>query len=188
MPNWCDNVVILSHSDPKMIKRAVKAFKKGEFLNEFIPIPQALNDVISGSYGDDEKQAALEAATEYNRATYGYGNWYDFAVSEWGTKWDIGGSDGSVDQLDANSVRLVFESAWSPPTEAYYKLIQLGFKIDARYYEPGAGFVGHFFDEANESYDLSGMTAEQIEQEIPAELNEEFGIADSVREWEQDEE
>jgi hypothetical protein len=187
MPNWCDNSLILSHTDKDMIKRAVKAFKKGEFLNEFIPVPTALSETIAGSYGDDDKQAALEAATEYNRATYGYGNWYDFCIGEWGTKWDVGGGDGSVDQLDANSVRFIFQSAWSPPTDAYRKLEDLGFTIEAKYYEPGAAFVGWFIDGSDETYDLSNLSADQVEEEIPQELNEEFGISDNMREWEDEE-
>lgn len=188
MPNWCDNSVILSHDDPKMIKRAVKAFKKGEFLSEFIPVPKALTEVIAGSYGDEDKQAALEAATEYNRATYGYGNWYDFSVGEWGTKWDVGSNGGGVDQLDANSVRLIFESAWSPPVQAYYKLVELGFNVEAKYYEPGAAFAGWFYDGNDDSYDLSGMTAEQAKEELPQELDEEFGISENMRDWEEEQE
>lgn len=188
MPNWCDNSLILSHVDPKMVKRAVKAFNKGEFLNEFIPVPTALHETVAGSYGDEEKQAALEAQTAHNRATYGYSNWYDFCTGEWGTKWDVGGNDGSVDKLDDNSVRLIFQSAWAPPTQAYYKLLELGFGVDARYYEPGAAFAGQFFDGSDESYDLSGMTADQVKEELPEELDEEFGISENMREWEEEEE
>lgn len=188
MPNWCDNSLILTHDDPAMIKRAIKAFNKGELLNEFIPVPVALKETISGSYGDEAEQAKLEAQTEFNRATYGYGNWYDFCTSEWGTKWDIGGSDGSVDKLDPTSVRLIFQSAWAPPTQAYYKLIDLGFNVDAKYYEPGVGFAGWFFDGNDESYDISTLNADQVEEELPQELNEEFGISENMREWEEEEE
>lgn len=184
MPNWCDNTLILRHDDPKMIVRAVRAFKKGEFLNEFVPVPASLKETIAGSYGDGEEQAKLEAATAYNKSTYGYGNWYDFCIGEWGTKWDVGGNDGSVDQLDANSVRLIFQSAWSPPTDAYRKLEDLGFTIDAKYYEPGVAFTGWFFDGSDETYDLSNLSADQVEEEIPQELDEEFGISDNMREWE----
>jgi hypothetical protein len=187
MPNWCDNSLILSHSDPKMIKRAIKAFKKGEFLHEFIPVPDALKDTIAGSYGDEEKQAQLEAQEEFNRATYGYSNWYNFCTGEWGTKWDVGGKDEQVDQLDANSIRLLFQSAWAPPTQAFYKLIDLGFTIDAKYYEPGVGYAGWFYDGTDDSYDLTGMSADQVQKELPEELNEEFGIAESMREWEEEE-
>ena len=188
MPNWCDNSLILSHVDPKMIKRAVKAFNKGEFLNEFIPVPTALHETLAGSYGDEEKQAALEAQTAYNRSTYGYGNWYDFCTGEWGTKWDVGGNDGSVDKLDDNSVRFVFQSAWAPPTTAYYKLLELGFGIDAKYYEPGQGFAGWFYDGTDDNYDLSGTSYKELEAVLPEELEAEFGILEQMRDWQEEEE
>jgi aryl-phospho-beta-D-glucosidase BglC (GH1 family) len=171
-----------------MITRAIRAFKKGEFLNEFIPVPVALKETMAGSHGDDDKQAALEAATEYNRANYGYGNWYDFCIGEWGTKWDIGGRDEYALRLDKKSVRFSFQSAWAPPTDAYYKLIDLGFTIDAKYYEPGVGFAGWFYDGNDESYDLSNMDITEIENELPEEINAEFGIVENMREWQDEEE
>ncbi len=188
MPNWCDNTLILSHPDKSMIKRAVKAFNKGGLLHEFIPVPKALSETIAGSYGDNDKQAALEAAMAYNLATYGYSNWYDFCIGEWGTKWDVGGNGGSVNKVDDTCIVLHFESAWAPPTQAYYKLVELGFDVEAKYYEPGAAFVGWFFDGTDENYDLSEMTADQVDAEIPQELNEEFAISERMREYENEEE
>ena len=39
MPNWCDNTLEVSHSDPKMMKRFTNAFKDGRLCEEFIPFP-----------------------------------------------------------------------------------------------------------------------------------------------------
>jgi len=75
-----------------MIKRAYDALERGEFLQEFIPVPEELKETMAGSYGDDEKQKALEAQQKRNVEKYGYSNWYDYCVGEWGTKWDCGGS------------------------------------------------------------------------------------------------
>ena len=42
MPNWCSNNLVLTHEDPAMIQRAYDALERGEFLSEFIPVPEQL--------------------------------------------------------------------------------------------------------------------------------------------------
>ncbi len=93
MPNWCNNNLVLEHDDPAMIQRAKEALDRGEFLSEFVPVPKELTETMSGFHGDEAKQAALEAQTRANVEKYGYGNWYDYCVGEWGTKWDVGVKD-----------------------------------------------------------------------------------------------
>ena len=44
--------------------------------------------------------------------TYGYTNWYDYCVNEWGTKWEIG-ADGNPAQDIPGGLLLGFDSAWS---------------------------------------------------------------------------
>jgi hypothetical protein len=95
MPNWCNNTLTLTHEDPAMILRAKEALDRGEFLSEFIPVPEDLK-IVAGSVGDPDEQKELERKTAENREKYGYGNWYDFCVGAWGTKWDVGG-DGQTD-------------------------------------------------------------------------------------------
>jgi hypothetical protein len=95
MPNWCNNTLTLTHEDPAMITRAKDALDRGEFLAEFCPVPQQLQ-IVAGSVGDPAEQAKLEADTARNVEELGYGNWYDYCVSEWGTKWDVG-EDGATD-------------------------------------------------------------------------------------------
>ena len=90
MPNWCNNVLEISHTDAGMMKRVKESYGKGELLNEFIPIPKDLQ-IIAGRAGADDNpdQIALVEAEKANREKYGYANWYDYCVNEWGTKWDI---------------------------------------------------------------------------------------------------
>jgi len=54
MPNWCNNVVELAHEDPAMLERAKDALNRGEFLNEFIPVPEDLK-IVAGSLGDEDE-------------------------------------------------------------------------------------------------------------------------------------
>jgi hypothetical protein len=182
MPNWCNNNLTLEHEDPAMIKRAADALLRGEFLNEFIPVPTDLQ-IVAGRLGDGDEQRELERKTAENLEKYGYGNWYDFCVGEWGTKWDVG-CEGSTDvHPDGKMLHTYFDSAWAPPVNAYVKLEELGFKVNAMYYESGMAFAGAYGDGNDEEISLEGMSADDIEQHYP-EINEAFGIAESIREYE----
>ena len=184
MPNWCDNSLTLTHDDPAMIKRAIRAFENSSFLNEFIPCPKELSETVSGSYGDKEEQALLLAKQEGNIKNYGYATWYDFAIGEWGTKWDVG--CGDINKIDKNNVKFYFQSAWSPPTEAYRKLEDLGFSINAFYYEPGVMFAGQYYDGNDDYYEYSGLDSKGIAETLPVELDEEFSISEQMKEWEEE--
>ena len=181
MPNWCNNTLTLTHEDPAMITRAKEALDRGEFLNEFVPIPEDLK-IVAGSVGDPDEQKALERKTAENREKYGYGNWYDYCVGEWGTKWDVGGDGQSDIHPDGKMLHTTFDSAWSPPTQAYDKLVELGFGVNAMYYEGGMGYAGTYSDGADEELVLDGMGADEIEQNYP-ELDQAFGISEGIREY-----
>jgi len=58
IPNWCDNSLSVSHSDPAMIDRFMKAVETGNLFAEFVP---------------------LNETGEWD---------YHAAVDMWGTKWD----------------------------------------------------------------------------------------------------
>jgi hypothetical protein len=187
MPNWCNNNLTLTHEDPKMIQRAYDALERGEFLQEFIPVPEALK-IVAGCVGDPVEQAKLEADTARNVEEIGYGNWYDYCVGEWGTKWDVG-EDGATDiHPNCKMLHTYFDSAWAPPVYAYEKLVELGFGVEAMYFEGGMGYAGSFSSEyGDQEINLEGMRADDIEREYP-ELDECFGISESMREYEEPEE
>ncbi len=180
MPNWCNNTLTLTHEDPAMILRAKEALDRGEFLSEFIPVPEDLK-IVAGSVGDPDEQKELERKTAENREKYGYGNWYDFCVGAWGTKWDVGG-DGQTDiHPDGKILHTTFDSAWSPPIGAYQRLEELGFGVNAMYFEGGMAYAGAYGDGNDEEINLEGMSADDIENHYP-ELDEAFGISESIRE------
>ena len=182
MPNWCNNSVEIYHEDPKMIERVREAFNKGALLNEFIPIPDSLK-IVAGCVGDPDEQKKLEEDTERNRQVHGYGNWYDYCVNEWGTKWDVG-ADGNPAQDIPGGLMLGFESAWAPPCAAYEKLTEQGFRIRAMYFEPGMAFAGIWEDGIDDFYEYGGLDSAGIAEELPSALDEAFGISESVAEWE----
>ena len=182
MPNWCNNSVEIYHDDPAMIERVRKAFNDGALLNEFIPIPQSLK-IVAGCVGDPDEQKKLEEDTARNKEVHGYGNWYDFCVNEWGTKWDVG-ADGNPAQDIPGGLMLGFESAWAPPCAAYEKLTEQGFRIRAMYFEPGMAFAGIWEDGIDDFYEYGGLDSAGIAKELPVELDEAFGISEDVAQWE----
>jgi hypothetical protein len=166
-----------------MIKRAFDALEKGAFLNEFVPIPKSLH-IVAGRVGDSQEDEALEAQEKLNEAQHGYKNWYDFCSNEWGTKWDVG-DEGSQTLVNENELTTYFDSAWSPPTGAYAKLQDLGFEVEAYYYEPGMCFAGIYDENGDECYDING-TSEWVRENIPKVLDEMFGISENMSEWEEE--
>jgi hypothetical protein len=167
-----------------MIERVREAFNKGALLQEFIPVPEDLH-IVAGSVGDPDEQKKLEEDTARNLATHGYGNWYDYCVGEWGTKWDVG-ADGNPAQDIPGGLMLGFDSAWSPPTTAYEKLMEQGFTIRAMYYESGMAFAGIWEDGNDDYYEFGSMSSTEIVEELPEELDEAFGISESAAEWEEE--
>lgn len=117
MPNWCMNQLKIEHDDPAMIERFTKAFGKGRTCNEFLPKPEGLGD-----------------------------GWWDFCVSNWGTKWDFGGEAARQEPSGPTKFHCSFETAWSPPIGLYRELERLGYRLDATYFEPSMCFCGEFKD------------------------------------------
>jgi len=184
MPNWCNNVVSMTHDDPAMLERARAAFAQGGMLNEFIPCPQALLDPRSTAYGGPDA-AENDRIRAGNEEAYGYASWYDWQVANWGTKWDIGNEDGA--RIVGDVLQLSFDSAWSPPVTAYWTLEAMGFGIKAFYYEPGMAFCGSWINGVDESYSIPS-TAAEAEQVIPEEIDLAFDIVNSMAMWEEEEE
>ena len=187
MPNWCNNTMTLEHDDPAMIERAKAAFLDGKFLNEFIPVPEDLH-IVAGSVGaqGSPEQTELELKEQANREKHGYATWYEFCVNEWGTKWDVGGDDGYVQDLNGG-IMLTFDSAWAPPTNAYEKLVDMGFRVHATYFEGGMMFAGDWENGEDDYYELGNMSSAEIKEALPEHLDEAYGISEMKAEWEDEE-
>lgn len=191
MPNWCNNSITLKHKDPAMIERAYKALCAGRFLQEFLPCPAELLETVAGFVGE-ELRAAHEAQQASNIEKYGYKDWYDWNIANWGTKWDVGGDDGLIQLLSENSLDASFDSAWAPPIQAYERLCAMGFIIKAYYDEPGMAFCGVFTGDEEDSYDdyyeYSGETSETVREAIGEELDDFWGISETMAQWEEENE
>ncbi len=183
MPNWCSNHITVRGTNQAEIQRLAKAFSEGELCHAVIPTPQELTDTISGSFGDDEKQRELEAKTRANIEKYGYGNWYDFQVANWGTKWDVSCDSVEIDE-DGLGFSGTFESAWSPPMGMAQELVNQGYEVTLFYYEPGMAYCGKFEDGCDDYYEYGGENSKTVRAAIGDELDDMFGISESMAEYE----
>jgi hypothetical protein len=165
-----------------MIDRVVNA--TDGLLMEFLPTPAPLVETMAGSYGDTDKQRKLEEQEAENIRLFGYKNWYDWNIANWGTKWDF--SLDNVERQDPNTVTAAFESAWAPPIDAYRKLLALGFEIEAMYYEPGMCFVGKWDNGEDDYYEYGGETSATVREAIGAELDDYFGISEEMAQYEEE--
>jgi hypothetical protein len=82
------------------------------------------------------------AQRQANLAEYGYNDWYDWAISNWGTKWgdyDLVLDRGSDDYLFAR-----YTTAWGPMMEAlrYISGLFPDLQFLTTYDEPGMCFCG----------------------------------------------
>jgi hypothetical protein len=167
MPNWCSNVATLGHENQAELVRLAQAFVDKDPMETFMPSPY--KDRVPGTAPIND-------------------DWgYSWRVENWGTKWDVKCSD-AVDNLSEGSLCVWFDSAWGPPIGFYRHLAELGFDVEAFYYECGVNFCGKYCSESDEDIciDITGDSA-WVKENIPADINECFAISDYMADWEDEE-
>lgn len=144
MPNWVSNSISISgkEKDLKQIVKYVKSKTSDFDFNKIIPMPKSLaeTEASSNNYWDlyeyckknnlpippicldriwhkANKQPDLEKGEQlYNNIkNYGYLNWYDWSVDNWGTKWNVLSEDIEITLKDKEVLEISFQTAWSPP-------------------------------------------------------------------------
>ena len=180
MPNWCNNsITIAGPTDTiKQLWNDAKSDESGfGLLNAMVPMPKELDDTTKGTNGD-----AL--------------NWYDWRVTNWGTKWDV--SDEGLEYVDNGDGTSViqgwFDSAWGPPIEAYNTFLDDmdGCSIEATYEEGGMDFAGIYTDGDDQYMEglsewceavVKGTCALEDTPELFQKLEDEFELIENRREW-----
>lgn len=189
MPNCCNNNLYISHPDPKMMDKAVEAWNSGKFLGTLVPEPDYTNVKVKPTFDFSGMNGKPQPKfVDPDQA------WWDWRLQNWGTKWDIGKSqdyDNSA-QLNGGSMFVYFDSAWSPPCDAYATLVEMGYSIKAYYYEGGCSFCGRWEDGDDDYYDIAPPDGVKfsvwVKENIPADIDSEMGISESYLAYEEDEE
>ena len=184
MPNWCNNNATISHTDSAKMQALADAINEGKFCDHVIPVPESLK-ITAGWLGETEAQKELERQEAENLAKYGVKNWYDFCVNHWGTKWDVDAYEKV--EVKNNTVEFGFDSAWAPPVGVYEALLDDGFEVVAYYYEPGMAYVGKYDNGYDECLEYGGATSATVRDVIGDELDDMYGISESMAEYEEQE-
>ena len=191
MPNWCNNSITIQGSTETLKTFWEEANQEGSgLLNAMVPMPKALQGTTSpdpqpeqGNYKGPQPEID------------GFTNWYDWAVNNWGTKWDI-----ELERLEftdnedgTSSISGSFESAWSPPIEAYNKFLadMDGCSLVADYHEPSMDFLGEYDNGADNYYEGLVELIEggaMADDECLARLVEDYGIEEDMAMWREENE
>jgi hypothetical protein len=81
------------------------------------------------------------------KAKYGFDNWYDWAINNWGSKWgvyDVGGWHLNKEN-DVATATTNYSTAWSPVTEAWLKISENypSLVFFHEFADAGGNFVGN---------------------------------------------
>ena len=143
MPNWCYNHLKIE-GDEKQIKEFKTQAKQPDMkdreetdlsFQNFFPCPQELSDTQSPC--NDEKQVAK------NVIKYGFKDWYDWRVANWGVNWEV---NAGIGKDEKNLLTYQFDSPWCSPTKFFAKVSRLfpDLTFSITYEEPGMCFEGEF--------------------------------------------
>lgn len=154
MPNYCNNILEI-FGDEAELHRFMSIVYTGDattpeemddndfsLLDRLYPCPDELVNTPSKWSSDPEEQAKHEQVENANIAKYGYKDWYDWCVANWGTKW--GDSETYLSGEEAGYRAFGFQSAWCAPEKAFETISTMfpTLKFILSYYESGCGFAG----------------------------------------------
>jgi hypothetical protein len=123
-------------------------------------------NTVSGWYaeGDPEREAHAKKQEE-NIVMYGYKDWYDWNIANWGTKWSESYVTMSGENFgDTGQISYSFESPWNPPEIGYRKISEMFPRLTFIHYwdEPGMCFCGISVTIAGEQ-----IMIEEVDQDYP---------------------
>ena len=160
MPNWCQNEVTVTATDRGKAEAFVDFVRYGENYFSFekiVPMPKELKGTRSpativpqeeyDSWVDSNNHGVgrpiTQELSDRFKKEYGYDNWYDWAIVNWGTKWDTDCEEVHID--DFGGVEYRFDTAWGPPEPICDALRELFPKLDISWYyhEPNMQSAGY---------------------------------------------
>jgi len=181
MPNWCNNTITIRGDANKLKSIWDTAQKQQGLLAALVPQPE---DMFHGNLGEAERAECVEK---------GIPNWYDWNVSNWGTKWDVGLEGLEYTVLEDGSAEISgwFDSAWSPPIEALNTFSEANedLSVECFYLETGMCFVGCWdSDGGDDYYEYDACNSNNVRDVIPDYLVSEFDLENMLAEYEDEDE
>lgn len=176
MPNWCLNMIMARHANPKKLQLLVDAYNADRMLDIMVPEPEYARDVTGKTQSDifdiQDLAALGDAQMELEKSRYAW------RIGNWGCKWDVRRSKGDKDiAVEEGSAAIWFHSPWLPPLRAYEILRGEGFSIQAYYFEPMTGFCGYADEQQQQYVDILEPTREWIGANVPSHIDEAMGVS-----------
>lgn len=191
MPNWCNNTITIRGPRGKISKLWEQTTRKTEEGEEDLGLLGAMRP--EPNYEEVDVEPAFPSIRGNNDPVEKSQSWWDWRVSNWGTKWEVSNEGLEYKDVgeDEGEITGWFDSAWSPPINAfaYYTDENPDVTAELTYYESGMGFVGRaqFADgdqTCDEYYDIGGYTSNDVRDLIGDELDDIWGISENMAEWE----
>ena len=166
MPNWCDNVLTIYAETDKL--NEILEFNKSDDsnldYNKIIKSPEELHNYSSPNNAEPEVKEQLIKK-------YGFDNWYDWNINNWGVKWNASDVNCELDE-EGNILTYNWCSPWGPPQkwllQFFEKYHDLNIKL--QYEEYGmdfGGVIGLKDDEVDvDEYTLSERVLEQVDESL----------------------
>lgn len=172
MPNYCSNKLKIQGSKEALQKALSLLIHPGSdniakrfSFNCAVPMPKDIKETTSPNavVSDEEyTQHLIKGKVEGNplfdrhfqtqaqvdelESRYGYKNWYDWAVGNWGVKWDADCYDFEYSEEEGITANLY--TPWGPPVGWLEKFCQRfsndAITISLEYIEEGCGLAGEF--------------------------------------------
>jgi len=146
MPNYCNNQATFNHASSYRIEQVLNAANSNTLFNTFVPI----------NNNDADHDDNLDPR------------------DVWGCKWEA--SEIVVMNKSDDSITLYFDTPWAPPIAFYEAMEELGFTVEAYYWEPGMNFCGEFVDGNDFEYHVE-------RNYVPPQIDAVFNIEEQLEEW-----
>ena len=126
MPNWITNKVevIGNGQDLVDLRNLMHTDDNYKFdFHKIVPMPEELQETVCPFKGTPEDSKRM-------KEKYGADNWYDWAINNWGCKWNAGEvSYSQITEISAGKfiLSITFETPWSVPAPL---MLALGKRFD----------------------------------------------------------
>lgn len=149
MPDYCNNTLTIEGDESLVASFIAKVMKDPDNLYSHIylldtlhPCPEGLRNTPAVWYADADKQAEQLELEKANMDKYGFKDWYDWCVANWGTKWSD--DETILTSREHGHAIFSFVTAYAPPENGFAKVSkdfpELTFILS--YMSEGMGYVG----------------------------------------------
>ena len=154
MPNYWNNLVTITHADPKLMKRFLQAYGRDKLGQEFLPMPDNFR-----------RDGSAEKWRSYH----------------WGTNWDFGQQGLEKWPVRRDGIADVyFDSATDVPFAFYLELIRVGFQINVKFNCTDACVCGRLRGSEMDYYEIKCFRPACVRKHVDRELVKDFSLDDGV--------